>query len=258
MAILLRTFAAASCSWINPATGLPENDSPIVAASLSRAFLTGTQGFRFCNFVEAWVKVDDVRRTIVDRGFGNSSRIYRSPSFLKVPSHEFRTLQDMGNDQKGVRFTQIAGARTVTAEVVGTSVGAGVGGAVAGPLGAVAGGVIGEAAAHQVGNFPPIWSKILMTIYIDGRFEAELLQHSLFPSLTFYTQTLGANGTPTSLFARTDLRPGLTLYDGRKSPELADWHNRGWGMCQQGKGPSGGNPWCITKGTTGGSENVPT
>jgi len=58
----------------------------------------------------------------------------------------------MSSDQKGVRFTQIAGARTVTAEVMGTSVGVGLGGAVAGAPGAVAGGLIGEAAAHQIGN----------------------------------------------------------------------------------------------------------
>lgn len=49
MAVTEKTIiAAAACSWIDPATGLPETDSPLRAASVQRSFLTGNHGFRFC------------------------------------------------------------------------------------------------------------------------------------------------------------------------------------------------------------------
>ena len=166
MAISFITYSAASCSWINPATGLPENDPPIVANSLQRSFLIGNRGFRFCNFIEAWVKIDDVRRTIIDRGFSNASGVYRAPSYLRIPSHAFRTIQDVSQGPDSMRFTQIAGARTVSAEaggaiggvVGGAAVGAYVGTAIlpglgtlggSGAAGAVAGGLGIEAALHQ-------------------------------------------------------------------------------------------------------------
>jgi hypothetical protein len=282
MAILLRTYSAASCSWINPVTGLPENDFPIIANSLQRSFLIGNHGFRFCNFIEAWVKIDDIRRMIIDWGFSRASGVYRAPSYLMIPSHAFSTIQDVSQIQDGVRFTQIAGARTVSAEASGALGGVAVGaaaGAYAGTvilpgvgtlagagLGAVVGGLAGETVAHQgvkvgdlppLGNFPPIWSKVAIAFYKDGRVEAEVLQYSLFPSLTFYTQTIGANGTPRTLFERTDLRDGNSSYDAKKAPELGRWQSLGWGLSGRSRGPSAGNPWGISKGLMGGSENIP-
>ena len=283
MSITLKTFAAASCSWINPATGLPENDLPIVAESLQRSFLVGDRGFRFCNFVEAWVKIDDVRQTPIDWGFSRASGVYRALSYQWIPSHAFRTMQDVSHRPDGVRFTQIAGARTVTAEVdgvvggflagvaagayVGTAIFPGVGTLGGAAIGALAGGVAGETVAHQgvkfgglppLGNFPPIWSTVVITFHKNGSIEAKVLQHSLFPSLTFYMQTIGANGTPGLSFRKTALSNRIVLYDAKANPELGWWQSHGWGRCSQSVGgPCAGNPWGISKGITGGRENIP-
>jgi hypothetical protein len=226
--------------------------------------------------------MDDVRQTIIDRGFSKASGVYRAPSYLRIPSHAFRTIQDVSQGPNSVRFTQIAGARTVSAEAGGV-VGGVLGGAAAGAyvgtaffpgfgtlggaaVGAVVGGLGIETVLHQgvkvgglppLGNFPPIWSKVVVTFYKNGRMEAEVQQYSLFPSLTFYTQTIGANGTPTSSFGKTTLSDSASSYDAKKEPELSWWQSRGWGLSGQSRGPSAGNPWGLSKGITGGSENIP-
>ena len=132
MAIVTRTYAAATCSWIDPATGLPEVDnSPFKGPAVARAALTGNQGFRFCNFVEATMTMDDKTGVVVSQSFGGQSGIYRGPSFAHLPSHAFPVLRDIGARADAVVFTQIVGARTVSPEVIGTGGGV-VGGAIHG------------------------------------------------------------------------------------------------------------------------------
>lgn len=270
MSIFQKTYAAASCSWINPSTGLPENDHPIVQDSQPRAFLTGNHGFRFCNFVEIWVKMDS-RGTVMARGWSPASGIYRAPSFLRISSHAFDLKRDITIRPEGLCFTQIAGARTVTAEIGGAVGGAVVGGIAGGALtrlpagvaaGAAAGAIIGEYVEHQglvpslgflppMGNFPPIWSKITITLKKDGRFDAKLVQHSLFPSLTFYVQSTPATETKATTFRK------VSVYSAGKDRELGQWQNRGWGAYAPASGPSGGNPWGVSKGILGQNESVP-
>jgi hypothetical protein len=275
----VRIFAAASCSWIHPTTGLPETDAPIYGDSVPVSFLTGQHGFRFCNFVEAWARLDDGSSDIVASGFSRRSGVYRAPSYLRIPSHAFPTRQKIIRTSDGLYFIQTAGARTVTAEVVGAgsgvaggaAVGAyagtfvfpGVGTLAGAGLGAIAGGIVGDTVAHQHFNFPPIWSTVMVHMRTSGNWDARLVQHSLFPSLTFYCSQVDESGNATSTFVRTALPNGRSLYDVRKSPEveaapeMVQWQSRGWGPCVEGTGASGGNPWGITKGVTGGGENVP-
>ena len=54
----------------------------------------------------------------------------------------------------------------------------------------------GNIAAGAIAAFPPIWSEIMIKVYNDGRTEASVLRHSLFPSLTFYTAPVNASGVP--------------------------------------------------------------
>jgi hypothetical protein len=263
------TFAAATCSWIDRATGLPEVDvNSIISESLSRSFFVGNVGYRFCNFMEVQAQVDVGRQRILSRGFTPSSRMYRAPSFAFLPSHAFSSTQDIFEESDAVRFTQVVGARTVSPEVLGAGggilagavVGAGVGSVVPGigtAVGAVAGGIVvglgGEIGLRQALGFPPIWSKIQIRIYRDGRTEAQLLQHSLFPSLTFYCQ---ANRD----FSRVNHPNGQRHYNATKSDELPAWQSRGWGPLQSTSqpGPISGNPWGLTKGVTGAADIVPT
>jgi len=262
------TFAAATCSWIDPSTGLPEVDkNRVMGATASRAFLTGNSGYRFCNFMEVSVEADPSHKMILTRGYTHDSRMYRGPSYLKIPSHAFLVKQDVFEERDAVRFTQLCGARTVSPEVLGAGGGL-VGGAIVGAgvgsfvplvgtaLGAIAGGAIGafvgEVGLRRFVAFPPIWSKIQIRIYKDGRTEAQLLQYSLFPSLTFYQQTRDQ-------FARVDVARGQGFYNATKARELPDWHARGWDGLERKStpGPCAGNPWGLRKGVTGGEDIIP-
>lgn len=271
MANLRVTFAAAACSWIDAATGLPEVDAvSITGAFMPRTFFVGNNGYRFCNFMEVWAELDTARRVIVGSGFTPQSGMYRGPSFAQIQSHAFLKQTDTFNEPDAVRLTQVVGARTVSPEVLGTGggilVGAVAGGVIGSAVpvigtavGAIAGGLLGafggEVVGHQAVGFPPIWSKIQIRIYRDGRTEAQLLQHSLFPSLTFYQQA----ANPIMPFQRVNHPNGNTWYNALKTTQLPDWQNRGWGKLQSMSipGPCGGNPWGIDKGITGGGENLP-
>jgi hypothetical protein len=274
MASSRKTFAAAACSWIDQATGLPEVDIvPITAESTSRLFLVGNRGYRFCNFMEVWFQADPGRAGVSGRGFTPTSGMYRGPSYAKIPSHAFLRQTAIFDEPNAVRFTQVVGARTVSPEVVGTGGGM-VAGAVAGgvigsavpvigtALGVLAGVAVGafagEIVLHQALGFPPIWSKIQMRIYRDGRMEAQLLQHSLFPSLTFYKQVVDPDRGINS-FERVNQANGQRYYNALKTIQLPDWQKRGWGSLQgmSMPGPSGGNPWGTAKGVTGGQEILP-
>jgi hypothetical protein len=144
-------FSAATCSWIDPATGLPEVDeTPITQPSKLRSFLVGNSGYRFCNFTEVWIELSPDGRSIAASGFTPESRMYRGPSFAHIPSHAFGALHQIFNEADAVRFTQIVGARTVSPEVIGFAGGI-LGGAA---VGALAGSIIpgvGTAVGAAVG-----------------------------------------------------------------------------------------------------------
>ncbi|MBV9785330.1 MAG: hypothetical protein JO264_16080 [Acidisphaera sp.] len=199
--------------------------------------------------------------------------MYRGPSYARIPSHAFLTQTAIFDEPNAVRFTQVVGARTVSPEVVGTGGGILVGAVAGGVVGSVVpligtalgvftgsalGLFTGEIVGHQALGFPPIWSKIQMRIYKDGRTEAQLLQYSLFPSLTFYKQVVGPRGDMDS-FERVNQVSGEKYYNALKTIQLPDWKKRGWGCLQQMSvpGPSGGNPWGTARGVTGGREILP-
>jgi hypothetical protein len=163
MAPTRKTFAAAACSWIDAATGLPEVDIiPITGEFVDRPFLVGNKGYRFCNFMDVWSELG--MTGVSSRGFTQASGMYRGPSYARIPSHAFGFDRAIFDEPDAVRFTQVVGARTVSPEVGGTGVGI-VAGAAAGAaigsfvpalgtaIGAIAGGVIGgiagEIVAHQ-------------------------------------------------------------------------------------------------------------
>jgi outer membrane lipoprotein SlyB len=270
LTFVTRTYAAATCSWINPSTGLPENDSPVMDKQKPRSFLTGSKGFRYCNFAEVFVDWDTDRKAVVSSGFRAQSGIYRSPSFLNIPSHAFPVERTITRKADCIEFVQVAGARTVTAEVGGTAGGAlggmGVGallgtfvfpglGTLAGAaLGALIGTPTGEVVAHQVMNFPPIWSKLKIVMFNDGKSSASVVQHSYFPSLTFYEEMPGTAGQQ---FGISSVSSYTTIYNANNSPEGTRWHDQGWGLSANAVGPSAGNPWGVAKGVTGGGENIP-
>lgn len=118
------------------------------------------------------------------------------------------------------------------------------------PVAALAGPIVGEIVAHQASGFPPIWSKLQIRIYNDGRTETLLLQHSLFPSLTWYSQKIDAMARPEETFVRVNHPSGETYYNTTKDVHLPKWKNWGWGNLQAKStpGPTRGNPWGITKG----------
>ena len=274
MASSTKTFAAATCSWIDQATGLPEVDTvPITAESVSRQFLVGNSGYRFCNFMEVWFQADPGRAGVDGRGFSPTSGMHRGPSYAKIPSHAFLRQTAVFDEPNAVRFTQVVGARTVSPEVLGTGGGMAAGAVALGLIGSVVpvigtalgviagaavGAIAGEVALHQALGFPPIWSKIQMRIYRDGRMEAQLLQHSVFPSLTFYKQAVDPHRDINS-FEMVSQANGQRYYNALKDIQLPDWKERGWGPLQNMSipGPSGGNPWGIAKGVMGGQENLP-
>jgi hypothetical protein len=263
MAVTTYQRSAATVSWIDPATGLPEVDhnkpnDPVK----SRAFLTTDVGFRFCNFIEVWVNYDTVRRTITGHGFSSASGIYKAPSYAKIPSQVYSIQRNVKVGTEPITFTQTLGAKTQSPEVLGAGGGL-VGGAIAGGIagsfvggvgaipGAIVGGLLGASVgttgAHAVTGFPPIWSELTVKIFNDGRFQAELGRHSYFPSLTFYKVRLDSSGSQTSDYDRVSIAPGAEYYDA--VPNLKHWEENGWGSIRGGttSGPTDGNPWKLNK-----------
>ena len=253
-----------SVSWIDPASpagsgtlGVPD---PAPSAAISEGFITGSSGFRFSNYLHGCVETTDAVTVASSRFYPNSG-LYTSPSQFGLPSQRFpirhnQTSITRGGIQ-GVQFQQLVGARTISAGVAAATVGTGVGigagallgskggaviGALGGPIGAgvgaLIGGVLGAGAGYLAGtatvnnipqtNFPPIWTEVRLTIMADGTRDFQLLQHSLFPSNTFYINPIGAN---TLVLSRN--------YGALASQQTA-WQNGGWGS---------GNPWGMTRPT---------
>ncbi|HEY4183908.1 MAG TPA: hypothetical protein VGP07_02520 [Polyangia bacterium] len=107
---------------------------------------------------------------------------------------------------------------------------------------------LGKEAAEYVSAFPPIWTEIEMTVYANGEWTHQLIQHSLFPSVSYYA--INEFG----LFERQG-----KSYDAVSN--LERWKNDGWGPVLPGKGgPTAGKPSSMTspKGWGGSAtKNVP-
>lgn len=87
-----------------------------------------------------------------------------------------------------------------------------------------------------------------MTIYADGNWTHQLIQHSIFPSVSYYA--INEFG----VFERQG-----KSYDA--VPNLEKWKQDGWGPMIPGRGgPTPGNPWKMTspKGWGGSTtSNIP-
>ena len=243
--------SSASVSWIDPASeaGARVPDPP-PPPTITEAFVTGSSGFRFTNYLHAFATTADGMH-IAGGDFHTNSGIYRGPSFLGIPSQAFATRRGQSRFNEGgiegIEFEQTTGARTISAGVIGGGVGAGVGlgagawlgakggaaiGALGGPIGAgggaVIGGIIGGAigyfagtsVANQLTNFPPIWTRIKLRLRADGNRQSQLAAHSLFPSNNFYAN-----------FAQVSAYSALT-------PAQREWEARGW---------DAGNPWGASR-----------
>lgn len=243
--------SAATVSWIDPTSPagarVPDPAPPAVVTS---AFLTGNTGFRFSNYLHAWCESPDGVH-LSGNDFYPDSAMYRGPSYLGIPSHAHPTQQSRTpfneGGVEGIDFLQVAGARTISAGVIGGTVGGAVGvgggialgakggamiGAFGGPIGAGAGAVIGglvggltgffvgNAAANRVTNFPPIWTRLKLRIKADGSRSTQLLAHSYFPSNNHYLDL-------------TQVRAYSAL-----AAEQTSWENSGW---------DSGNPWGISR-----------
>jgi hypothetical protein len=154
-------------------------------------------------------------------GYTKDCGIYRSPSFLDIPSYAYPVkIFDPVYIDEGVQFRQIVGARTQSAEVEASKL--------LGPF--------GGAIAQKLFPFPPIWSDLKLTIRYDGTYSGDLIAYSLFPSLTFYE-----NSRIPCFVTGDEKKFG---YDGM--PNYKRWftEGKGWGT-QRGFSPCEGNPWGL-------------
>ena len=232
--------AIATLSWIDPRTGLPEVDKMgEPGANINRALIVGQSAYRFSNFLN--VTVTSADGWIIDRRIEADSGMYRSPSFLRIQSAPVGNIGQYSLSMGSAAvFRQLVGCRTVSPETIGGT----VGGIIGGPIGER----LGKEAAELMTAFPPIWTEIEMTIYADGNWTHQLIQHSIFPSVSFYA--INAVGVFERQGKSYDAVPNLEL-----------WKKNGWGPMVAGKGgPTPGNPWKMTspKGWGGSTtSNIP-
>jgi hypothetical protein len=245
MAYTERTDSICTLSWINGKTGLPENDADGPADIIAGSLVTREDDalkFRFVNLLEAKVLViGSTPPRIVSGGWTAGSKIYKNPSFGHFASEPFEPKRSIIQLPDRVVFQQTIGARTVSPERIGEETG-GVGGGVFSPVLIPITRRIGRAAAHALMGFPPIWTTIQLTMFVDGRSEGKLLQHSLFPSMNFYTRPEVSKGLPR---IASNYQIVGKSYDA--VPELDHWKVHGWGALHNDPGPSEGNPWGYNK-----------
>lgn len=258
--------SAASFSWIDPKTGLPEVDKGgDPGASIHRDEVFAGAKYRFANYLEAVVDIDD-KLGIVRAVAGEASGMYRGPSFLRLDSAPVGSIgRSVAYTRQQARFRQLVGCRTESPERIGAGAGALVGagagvagvaagaklgalaGAWAGPpgmfIGAVALGTVGYFAGREVAElataFPPIWTELEIVVGADRSVRCSVISHSLFPSLSFYA------ADPALKAAAPATRLGRQAYahDGNDA-RLKAWKSRGWGLTAAGReGPTPGNPW---------------
>jgi hypothetical protein len=242
-------FSSSICtlSWIDGATGLPENDEGGPPDSVLGSDLRHSDDrlpFRILNLLEARITVTESGQ-IASYDFTEVSSLYCNPSFLKTDSFVFPAKQSAATTPGGdyVVFEQTAGARTEAPEKIGGAVG-GLAGGVGGPIGGFIGRGAGNLIAHAVSGFPPIWTTLRLTMYADGRVKPQLICHSLFPSLSYYTPPgeKACGPYPDVTYRRVSIP-----YDAK--PNLERWKERGWGPIPSPDpaGPTEGNPWGYTK-----------
>jgi hypothetical protein len=244
------TDSICTLSWINGKTGLPENDKDGPPNTLPGRDVTRQDDalpFRFLNLLEVTVLVNGSPPRVVSGNFTQDSKIYRNPSYKNIPSEPFETKQSKTQYPDKVIFQQIAGARTVSPEVIAEAAGATAGGGLLTPfLGPVVGPIVGDRIGRKMGHalgFPPIWTILQLTVYADGRSEGAVLCNSLFPSMNYYAHVGGTAGLPrmTSSYQLVG-----TSYDA--VPHLDDWKANGWGALRGTQtGPCAGNPWGLKK-----------
>ncbi len=235
----------ASMSWIDPRTGLPEVDEGGHPGDHPwRSTILGEKVYRFANFLEAFITMND-HGDVIGHGFssttsrGKSNGMYRSPSFLHIPSEPFDSKQSIHIGSEPVRFVQLVGCCTRSPEVIGKVVGSLVTPPIL-PI-PIVGGYVGGKVAHAVKSFPPIWTELELCIYKDGTITGAVLKHSLFPSHSFYIQDFDFNSA-----MNPDVYSVFSRYDGM--PNYQKWYDYGWGPLKGGgAGPREGNPWDYTK-----------
>ncbi len=240
-----------SISWIDSASPAGSHvTDPAPPAVIAEPFITGLSGFRFSNYLHAWVSTTDSAH-VSGSGFHLNSNIYHGASYRGIPSWSYPMQQNTAHftesGVEGVEFEQVVGARTISPGVIGGTVGAGVGaaagawggakigaaiGAFGGPIGALGGALIGAgvgalggylvgtAVASRVTNFPPIWTKLKLRLRADGNRRCDVVQHSLFPSSSYYCDLIR-----------------WSQYDALASEQHA-WEASGW---------DAGNPWGVSR-----------
>jgi hypothetical protein len=256
MAVVTYTHSIASLSWIDPRlydeSSLPEvdhNGDP--GDVVDRSLIIGAKAYRFANFLEASITVDG--DDIIQGSFTPASTMYSNRSYRGIMPQMFEQQSEVIPLGDAARFRQTVGCKTISPETIGalTSVRT-IFGALGVPRGwegafgtsgaANAAADAGWAAAEQIRVFPPIHTQLEITLYNDGSFSGQLLRHSLFPSLSFYTQFYSLEALRVNV-ARFQKVSG---YDARSS--LDEWRKRGWGPIlpsAASSGPVAGNPWRI-------------
>jgi hypothetical protein len=205
--------SVATASWIDEASpaGTFVSDAP-PPQTTNKSFLTGSSGFRFSNYLEAWIVSTDSSH-VVNAGIDSKSGLYNSPSFMGIPSKSYPVKRSYARisegDIEGIECEQTVGARTVSAEVIGATVSSTFG----------FGRDIGAAAANMLTNFPPIWTTIRLRLFANGERQCERVRYSYFPSNTFYCDLSQADEEK--------------VYDAGSRQEKV-WQAIGW---------SAGNPW---------------
>jgi hypothetical protein len=227
------TYSIATFSWIDPRTNLLEvDDGGDPGDVIDRDAILANSGYRFANFLEATISVTNAnigQVVLVGNhiGYTKDSGIYRAPSFLGIPSYAYPIkLIEPLHIAGGIEFRQIVGARTQSAEVAASKLG--------GPLGA--------AIAQKIFDLPPIWTDLKLTIRYDGTYSGDLVAYSLFPSLTFYENSMA---TCIGLGSKSACQAFEKKFGYDGMPNYARWYKqgKGWGPLNGGSTPSEGNPW---------------
>jgi hypothetical protein len=259
MPLVRYTHSTATMSWIDPRLfnrdTLPEVDwGADPGQRVARSTILGQTHYRFANYQEAYILVDE-RKNLVQSDFTSISGLYANHSFRGFPVQRFdvvktKTLVRQEGDL-AARFVQIVGAKTVSPETIGARIAVSEGRSLLGiPAGyeginqltqlvSRVSAVLGWKTAEQVMVFPPIWTELELTITAEGDFQAKLLRHSLFPSMSYYIQYYSRT-TDVSEYSK------VSVYDARS--KMADWRARGWGAINPSNvtsGPVGGNPWMV-------------
>lgn len=219
------TGSAATVNWVHCQSGVGRfiKDRPPQALATS-SFFFKPQACRFSNFLNCYLTVTATGK-IENFGFFQDSGIYRAPSFLKLPSQGYTVLQAARiiyhEGRAGVEFDQIAGARTLSATLIGGMLG--------GLLGSLPGFLLGAYLANRLMNFPPIWTHLRLRLMADGQQTISLVGHSLFPCNTLYQRL------EDGLYRASNTFEAL-------QPQQLEWSSTGWGAS---------NPWNITRPAIG-------